>query len=361
MSEKASKKGLNMEVNIGGVKPVDIMLFTKHLSVALKSGLTLVEGMEILADQAKGKLKKIIGVLIDNVRGGVSFQDALSQFPKYFSPVYVNMVRSGEASGTLEESLETLSVQLHKSYALKRKIRSAMIYPMLVFVAVFGLGMSVALFVLPKILPLFSSLDVELPFSTRVLIKVAAVFEANGIEIVIGSILGFVFLFWFAKRKFMNPVMHRIYLSIPGVGKILKDINLRNFCHTFGTLLNSGLTIDHSLKITAESIDNYVYRRAVKNFIPDVMAGNKLVFAIEKNKGIFPLIVSRMIGMGEKTGNLDQTLHYLSEFYEDAVDESTKNLATIVEPVMLIVIGLVVGMVAISILGPIYEITGNLG
>ncbi len=355
-----TKKSWNINIDIGSVKVVDILLFTKHLAITLKSGLTLVEGLEILEEQAKGKMKRVIGQISETIQTGKTFHEALAEQSKYFSPIYINMVKSGELSGTLEENLRKITKQLGKSYALRKKIKSAMIYPTIIFVAVFGLGMSVAIFVLPKILPLFKTLDVELPITTRGLIFVAEVFEQHGLAIAIGLVVGFIFLFWFLKRDFVKPVTHKIILSIPFVKNIVANINLERFNYTFGTLLESGLPVDQSLKITADATENRVYKKAIYALIPEIEAGNTLSTAIARYPKLFPIITARMIGVGEKTGNLDQTLKYLSSFYEDAVDEATKNLSTILEPVMLIVIGSIVGTVAISILGPIYQITGNL-
>lgn len=358
--ETKTKKTWNIDIDIRGVRAVDILLFTKHLAITLKSGLTLVEGLGILEDQAKGKMKKVISQISETIKAGKTFHEALTEQSKYFSPIYINMVKSGEFSGTLEGNLKKITEQLGKSYALRKKIKSAMIYPTMIFIAVFGLGMSVAIFVLPKILPLFKTLDVELPMTTRGLIFIAEIFEKNGLAIVIGLVVGFVFLFWFLKQDFVKPVTHKILLKIPVVKNIVANINLERFNYTFGTLLESGLPVDQSLKITADATENRVYKNAIKALIPEIEAGNTLSVAVAMYPDLFPTITVRMIGVGEKTGNLDQTLKYLSEFYEDAVDEATKNLATILEPVMLIVIGVVVGTVAISILGPIYQITGNL-
>jgi type IV pilus assembly protein PilC len=360
MKSKKQKSGWNINIDISGVNDIEVLMFTKHLAVTLKSGLTLMDGLELLQSQAKGRMKKVLAKILSRVQSGDSFESGLNQFPEYFSATYTNMVRSGEASGTLEEKLEKLTIQLTKSHALKKKIKAAMIYPMLVFVAVFGLGMSVSIFVLPKILPLFKTLDVELPVTTRGLIYLAELFETNGHIIFLSSIAVIIFLAWFFKRDFVKPYSHRVFLKIPVVGEIIKNINLEKFTHTFGTLLESGLTVDKSLHITAEAIDNRVFKSAINDIIPQVKAGNTIVSAISKYPNIFPPITAKMIGVGEKTGNLDNTLQYLSDFYEEMVDDATKNLSTVIEPVLLITIGVVVGTVAIAILGPIYEITANL-
>ncbi|MDP4008577.1 MAG: type II secretion system F family protein [Candidatus Peregrinibacteria bacterium] len=355
------KKSLfQKELSIGGINATAILLFTKHLAITIKSGLTLVEGLEILLDQSKGKMESVLIGVLETVRSGKSFSEALCAYTKYFSPIYINMVRTGELSGTLEDNLARLVIDLNKAQILRRKIKSAMIYPMFVFVAVFGLGMSVALFVLPKILPLFRTLDVELPITTRGLIWVAEVFENHGFSLLVGTVLGVTLLLWLLRRDFVKPFTHRLILKIPVVKTIVRNINLERFTRTFGTLLESGLPLDQSLQITADAMENRAYHSVVLSFLPEVKSGNSLLMAVSKHPKLFPMITSRMIGVGEKTGNLDNTLKYLAGFYEDEVDETTKNLSTVLEPVLLIVIGIIVGTVAISILGPIYQITGNL-
>jgi len=357
---RVGKKNSILNIEIGRVKVVDILLFTKHLSVTLKSGLPLMDGLEILKDQAKGKMRRVIGLLLETVKDGEPFNVALSEFPKYFSQVYLNLVKAGEFSGTLVESLERLSIDLKKRHDFKNKVRSAMIYPVMVLIAVTGLGMSIAIFVLPKILPLFTSLNVDLPFSTRILIFVAEVFEQHGIAIFIGSIVAVILLTFFLKRKFMKPIIHWFLLKLPVVGPIIKNLNLENFTRTLGLMLESGLTIDESLKIVGESMGNFIYKRSVLGLIAVVRSGDSLMVGMERHASIFPTIVSKMISVGEKTGTLEGNLKYLGIFYEEEVDETVKNLSIIIEPALLIFIGMLVGFVALSILGPIYQITGNL-
>lgn len=354
------KLNWNKEINIGSVKQLDILLFTKHLSVALESGLTLVEGLELLRDQAKGKMKTVINNIHESVYGGKTFHEALSVYSKYFSAIYINMVKSGELSGTLQENLARLSDQLNKKIKIKKKIKSAMLYPMFILIAIFGLGMSVAIFVLPKILPLFRILDIELPLTTRGLMYVAELFEKHGIVIFIATIFGITFLIWFFRANFMKPISHRIVLKIPVINKIIIKINLERFLYTLGTLLESGISLDQAIKITTSATDNMVYRKIIGSFLSDIEAGKNLSSSLVNDPKLFPIIVSRMVGVGERTGNLYSTLKYLSEFYEREIDESMKNLSNIIEPILLIFIGIIVGTVAISILGPIYQITGSL-
>lgn len=357
---KEKKSILKADISIGGVSNTDIMLFTKHLSVALKSGVTIMEAIDILEGQAKGKLKKVIAEISKSLRGGDSLHKALGKHSKYFSPIYLNMVRSGELSGTLEDNLTRLSVELKKSISLKKKIKSAMIYPTFIFIAVFGLGMSVSLFVLPKILPLFKTLNVKLPLSTRALLFVAELFTTHGVQIVVVSTILLIMFFWLVRMNFIKPFTHWLILKTPIVNTIVKNVNLERFNRTFGTLLESGIAVDESLRITAQVIENRRYRSAILRIIPDIMGGISIKSATSKFPDLFPPITTKMIGIGEKTGNLSSTMTYLGEYYEEEVDEAVKNLSIIIEPVLLIFIGVLVGTVAIAILGPIYQITGSL-
>lgn len=360
------KQGLFSKISrqihsFGSIKDVDIFLFTKHLSVVLKSGLTLIDGLEILRFEAKRSLKKIIDKFIEDLKNGSTFADTISNHPKNFSPVYISAVRSGESSGRLEENLAKLAEQLHKTISLKRKVRSAMIYPMLVFFAVFGLGITIALFVLPRIIPLFAALDTELPLLTKILLSAAQLFADHGTVILIGLIASIIVLIWILRREFVKPFTHRILLGIPVLKNVVKDINLERFTRTFGSLLQSGLTIDRCLTITAEAMENRVYRKAVKELRPAIEGGSKLVDIMSTYPDLFPIIATKMVDVGERTGSLETNLIYLSKFYEESIDETMKNLSVIIEPALLIFIGLIVGSVAMAILGPIYEIVGHIG
>lgn len=347
-------------VELGSIKDTEILLFTKHLALALKVGLTLIDGLEMLLAQSMGKMKKMIEEMIEMIKAGQPFHLALERYPKVFSSAYVNLVKTGEYTGTLEENLERMAENLRKMYELRQKVRSAMVYPMLIFIAVAGLAFSVSIFVLPKITPLFRTLNVPLPLTTRGLLAVADFFGKHGKAVALGtivSIFGFAFL---VRRNFIKPFTHRILLMLPVVKQIVKNINIVRFTRTIGILLRSGVPIDTSLQIATDSLSNRVYRKTVGSLVIEIQKGQKLAHALSYYPHLFPPLVSHMIAMGEQTGNLDKTLSYVSDFYDQEIAVTMQNLTTILEPLMLIVIGVVVGTVAISILGPIYAITGSL-
>ncbi len=358
--EQHKKKWWQGEISFGSVNDEDILLFTKHLSVALRAGLTIVDGLDMLYEQGTGKMKKILGEIKNTVNSGKPFYEALSAHGKYFSPLYVSMVKTGELTGNLENNLTHLAQNLWKNHELKQKIKSAMMYPSLVFIAVVGLGFSISIFVLPKILPLFKTLDVELPITTRGLIFIADLFATHGLSISIGFIAFVIFFGWLLKQNFVKPATHRIILVLPIVKTIVKNLNIARFTNTLSTLLSSGMTVDTSLQIIVESTQNRLYKNAIQTLIVEVQKGKRMALILEYYPSLFPLLTSRMIAMGEQTGSLGETLKYLSEFYEEEIDSTMKNLGNILEPVLLMFIGVIVGTVAISILGPIYQITGSL-
>jgi len=349
-----------MEITFGGISDTDLLFFTRNLALSLKSGLTLFEALEMLCDQATGRLKNVLGKMLPKLQAGEPFYKALEEYPKYFSHLYINLVKTGELSGTLEKNLYYLADSLTKTRELKQKVKSALMYPTFILIAVLGLGFSIAIFVLPKIVPLFKTLNVELPASTRALLFIADVFSEHGIAIFTGTMAALIFLWWLLKQSFIKPLTHRFILSLPVVKKIVKNVNLEMITHTLSTLLMSGIPLDKSLGITADAIENRVYRKAVSRCIGEVQKGNMLANTFAMYPSLFPKMLKHMVAMGEKTGNLDTTLQYLSQFYEDEVNIMMRNLSTIIEPVLLIVIGILVGTVAMAILGPIYKITGSL-
>ncbi len=351
---------LEMEVSIGHVSDVQLLFFVKHLAIMLQAGIPLYEGLTMLKEQAKGRLRYVLKRVLDSVSAGNKLSDSLAKFPKDFPDLIVQLIGGGEASGTLQTNLEYIATFLDKEIDLKKKIRAAMIYPVLVFIAVIGLGMSVGLFVLPQILPLFRSLDVDLPISTRVLLWLAEVFKDYGkyiVLVVAAVIIGTPILM---ELPPVRPISHRMYVRAPLFGKIVREVNLARFFRVFATLMSAGVDIDKALGISYKIIRNAAYKAQIKRMEKGVIKGDPISQVIQENQFLFPSIVTHMMRVGEKSGNLVDSLNYVGKFYESEVDNKVKNLATLLEPVLLIGIGLVVGFVAIAIIGPIYKITGSL-
>jgi type II secretory pathway component PulF len=336
--------------------------FTKNLAIMLKSGIPISSVVETLVEQAKsGTFKKILNQVKADVSRGRSLENSLNQFPKVFDEFYLSLIRVGEESGTLEESLVYLIEQMEKEKDLRQKVQGAMLYPSIVLAATGVIGLVLAFFILPQIIGLFESLNVELPFTTVVLISVAKILRDWGLIIIPGAVVLFIALTAFIQTKPVKPLWHRFILRLPIFGNLLQNISLATLCRNLGIMLRSGLTITSALETSAQVERNLTYRRDLKKVSEEVRRGKSIadVLLTEKFKE-FPLFAVRMIGVGEKSGNLEDNLAYLGDYFEDEVDTMTKNLATSLEPILLILIGGVVAFVAISIISPIYQVTGSI-
>ncbi len=356
----SSKSLLNLNISLGRVKASQKVIFVQNLSLMLKSGLTIAEAIEIVQGQTSGKFKKVLAGVLLSIKSGQSLSDSFARYPKVFSGLFINATRAGEISGTLEENLTNIAEQLEKDKELKDKIKGAMFYPIIVFVVAFFMGLTMAFFVLPKITPLFEGLKIELPLTTRALIWFSHLIINHGTLLFTGLFITIVFLGWLVKRKFLHPITHWLLLKLPVVSSINKKINLARFCHTLGTLLKSGLNIDEALDITKESLNNYYYYYSLNKISSHVSKGGSLADGLSNFKKLYPQITTRMIKVGEKSGRLEETLFYLAHAYEVETDNATKSLATLIEPIMLIIIGLIVAFLALSIITPIYQITSNI-
>ena len=357
---KEKKSLLEMEINIGGVSLIQKSVFAKHLAIMLKAGLPITEALHIAQDSATGKLKKIIREISGSVKTGRSLSTSFSRYPGVFSPFFINATYAGEVSGSLTESLENVAEQLEKEKELTSKIKGAMLYPTIVLVSAFILGMVLVFVILPKIVPLFKGLRVELPVTTRALIAFSTIIQNHGSYLFFGTIFFVVFMAWLVKQKFSQPVIHWSFLNIPILKDITRNAKLSEFSRTLAMLLKSGVNIDKALEISKDTIGNYYFRRALNKISHDIRKGTKLSEGLAQYDDLFPTMLVRMIGVGEESGNFEEILFYLSDFYEAEVDTATKALSTAIEPLLLIFIGSVVGFLALSIITPIYGITSGI-
>lgn len=357
--KKKNTKNVDIYNPFGGVSLTELTFFTKRMALMLNSGIAIIEALSIARQGTTGKLKKVLGTIIPSVTSGHPFGQTLGNYPHDFSPMFISTIRAGEQSGNLAESLEFLSKQLDKERILRSKIKGAMLYPTIVLTAAGILGAAMAYLVLPKITPLFSALRIELPLSTRLLIFVSTLLKDHG-AIVLPSlafcIIGIIFVL---RQKFSQPLIHWITLKIPLIGKMNHYANLSRFCRNLGTLLKSGINIDEALEITQTTVSNYYYRRALAQ-IARQSSGTQVSENLKNYPELFPNIIVQMIHVGEQSGNLDDTLLYLADYYDEEVDGLANQLPSILEPVMLLGIGLVVAFLAIAIMTPIFKATGGI-
>ena len=350
-----------MEINIGRVSLTQKAFFAKNLAVMLKAGLTISDALEISVDSATGKLKSVLSEIAKSVDAGRSFSESLKPYPRIFSPFFISAVYAGEESGTLEENLDQVAIQLNKEKELRSKIKSAMVYPVIIVIAAFFLGIFVTFFIFPKIIPLFQGMFIELPITTRILIAISGFMEEYGVQFFCGIFAFFVLIAWLVRQKFSQPFFHLLYINLPIVKGISRAANLARFSRILGTLLKSGLNIDEALKITQISVGNYYYKVSLSKILARIKKGSSMSKSLGQYEKLYPKILTKMIKVGEESGELDDTLLYLADFYEEEVDNSAKVIAIAVEPLLLLGVGLAVGFLALSIITPIYNITGQVG
>lgn len=328
----------------------------------LKSGITLVEALDILSDQSKSPaFQKVVIDISNQVKNGSTFAKALSRYPKIFTPFYTSLIEVGENSGTLDEALVYLSEQLSKDYSFRKKVKGALMYPVIVLVAALIVGISVSLFVLPKLIDLFSGFDVQLPWTTQLLLGFATIMRDYGIILVVLFVAIIVLCKYMFSTAFLKPFADSCVLRLPIFGEIIKNSELATLCRSLGVMLRSGLPITTALEIEKNAVSNSVFKHYIAALSSSVSRGKSL--SGELSNGKFPMvppIAQKMIGVGEKTGKLDEALLYLASFFEEEVDDATKNLSTTLEPFMLLLIGLIVAFIAMSIISPIYELTGSI-
>ena len=338
---------------------VDQLLFTKYLSVLLNSGLPIDEALDILQQQAKGDFKIILDSLMNAVRTGKTLADGLAEYPRTFSAVYVNLIRAGEASGSLQKNLDQLSLQLQKEHELSSKIRGAMMYPAVILSAGVVISIGIFVFILPAISGIFVSLHVELPLATRIMLWISTTLTDHGLVILpSAAVIGFVFSRILGLRV-VKPFTHAVILRIPVIGTLSLKTNLARFTRLMGTLLLSGIAIQNALEISETVLKNVRYRALFQKVREEVMHGKTISSQLEAAPRLVPPMALRLIRVGEETGTLGEMFTYLANFYEVEVDDSTRNLPALLEPLLIMAIGALVAGLALAILTPIYKIVGS--
>ena len=350
----------NTEIAIGGISLKDQLILVKQMHAAIRAGYSVLEAIDLTLVQSKGRLKQVLGKIKDMVDNGAYLHEAFGKYSRYFPPIFLNLIKTGEMSGSLETNLDKLAGVISKDIEFKHKIRSAMTYPVFILIAILGLGISVALLILPNLLPLFKALGTDLPFTTRVLIGIAEFSQKAGFKFFGIFIALIVFLVFLLKKPFAHPLTHWLILRLPIFGPLVQKMSIIRLSQTIKSLLESGITIDRSVEISLEIITNYHYRRILRKALPILKKGGNLSDLAKSYPAYFDQMFVSILSLGEKTASLEDSFGYISDFYESDVDLRMKNLSVSLEPIMLIFVGIVVGFVALAILGPIYSLTGSI-
>ncbi len=330
-----------------------------NLSTMLGAGISILEAVDSLLEDSKGNPKKLLSELRQDLTQGKQVYASFERFPNTFDKVTINIIRASEEAGTLDVALKDIKKHIQKEMEFLDKIRSAMIYPIVIMVVFFLVMLLILIFVMPKLASVFGRMDVELPLPTKILMFLSDLIIHNTIPLIIGIVLvivGFILLY-LKKRAFVL----RIFFSLPLISGLIKQIDIARFTRSMALLLSSGLTITNALELCEEIVWRRDMQKLVAHTQKSVLSGKRFAEGIRDGKGLIPMIVIKLVEAGEKTGSLDKAMQDVSEHMDYEVQRSLNTLTTLLEPVMLLFIGIVVGGMMLSIIAPIYSLIGQVG
>ncbi len=338
------------------------VILTRNLAAMLDAGLTISRALGVMERQSRNrKLKSVLGSMIGEVKGGATFSSALTKFPNIFSALLVSMVKAGEESGKMAESLRVVSEQMQRTSNLTKKIRGALIYPAIVIIAMIGIGILMLIYVVPTLTQTFEEAGADLPATTEGIIAVSN-FLVNNTVVALGLFLVFVISLVAAARSTNGQrALSWVFLRIPVIRTIIMETYAARTARTLSSLLSSGVDFIYSLTITREVVGNPFYQKVLSEAEAAVGKGEGISKVLALYPNLYPPMVSEMIAVGEETGRLSDLLRETATFYEESVEQQTKDLSTIVEPVLMVLIGGAVGFFAISMIAPIYSLSNALG
>jgi type IV pilus assembly protein PilC len=343
------------------VKQKDLVLFSRQLSTLIGAGVPIVQGLTILLDQIENPaFKKVIASVREDIESGTSITEALSHHPTVFSELYVNMVRSGELGGILDVILERLSAYQESAAALRGKIRAAMVYPAVIALVAGGVTLFLMIVVVPTFVKIFEQAGARLPLPTQILLTVSNFLRRYIIFVIIGLIAFVVGLRQYYKTEAGSMYIDRLLLRFPIFGTLLRKVAVAKFTKTFGTLVKSGVPILQALETVARTSGNRVVEKAVLQAKESIREGERISDPL-KASGAFPPMVTQMISVGEETGNLDAMLGKIAEFYEQEVDAAVSALTSLIEPVIVVFMGVIIGAIAVAMYMPMFELGALVG
>lgn len=346
---------------LGAVKMEEKIVVTRTLAAMLKAGLSLSRALDVLERQSKNPLlKEVLGEINTDVSKGLGFHEALAKHPKIFSKLFVSMVKAGEESGTLHNALLVIGKQMERAHTLITKVRSAMIYPSIILIAIGVITVLMLLFVVPTLTSTFEELGVELPAATQAIVSSSAFLENNILLVLLGFIGFFGLMSYLLKTETGSKIFGAITLKIPVVAPIIMETYTARTARTLASLLGSGVDMLHALEISQEVIGHPSYKKVFVEAHDLVKKGETLSKSFQEHTELYPVLMGDMIAVGEETGTVSSMLLEVAEFYEAEVEQKTKDLSTIVEPLLMILIAGVVGVFALAMIAPIYSISESI-
>lgn len=365
---EANTKGLGrfldmeaINAKLSRVKADELVMMTRNLGSMLTAGLTVTRALSVIERQSKNpKLKSVLKKIVEKINNGGQFYESLKDSPEVFSDLYVAMIKAGEESGKLAESLKTLAIQMERSSNLTKKVKGAMIYPSIVISVMVIIGILMMIFVMPAITSVFKNMEMDLPVTTRFLIAASDFFAANTLVAVLSLIAVVGGFIYFLSTKTGKVFSSWTVVRIPVIGEMAKETNAARTARTLSSLLDSGVDVISAIEITEEVVQNVFYKKILREARDRVEKGTALSEVFVERADLYPILVGEMILVGEETGQISGMLGELAVFYETEVERKTKDLSTIIEPLLMVVIGATVGFFALAMIAPIYSISDGL-
>jgi type IV pilus assembly protein PilC len=357
ITSKSSQINLRLRRRI---KKIHISRFTRQFATMIGAGLPMVQCLEILSQQSESpELREIIDKVKQSVQSGSTLADALSRHKKAFDDLYVSMVDAGEIGGALDQILLRLATYREKADALARKVRGALVYPAVIVTVAIGVTFVMLTYIVPVFAKMFEGLGAELPAPTQMVLATSAFLRNNILFGAILLILLLIFYRWYSKTDKGRLLIDKAKLKAPLLGSLLRKTAVSRFTRTLGTLISSGVSILDALEITARTAGNRVIHDAIRKSVVSIAEGETITHPL-KETGVFPPMVTQMISVGEKTGGLDDMLHKIADFYDEEVDAAVAALTSIIEPVIIVVMGAVIGGILIAMYLPMFDIIGKI-
>lgn len=361
--QKIKKHGLFFRVNqkialLTTIPLAEKLFFINHLKVLVHAGLSLSDSMGTLAEQTENKrFKKILQEIKIGIEKGEKLSINLAKHPKVFPKIFISMIEAGEISGTLEQNLEQLSLQMKKEHDLRSKIKSAMTYPIVIIITTIGIITAMMVYIIPRMVSIFEEMDAKLPLMTRILIFANKFMLEHYILIICTLIVSIIVFIGIIRTKKGKAIVHLLILKAPIFGKISKKVNLARFSRTLSSLLKTDIPVVQSFETTADIVGNVHYKKIIIESAEKLKKGVLIAESLKSGTQLFPPLVLQMISIGEKSGNLDVLLEDLAVFYEEQVDDTVKSLSSIIEPLLILFLGLIIGGIAVAIISPIYSLS----
>ncbi len=350
-----------LTLSISKIKLREKIIFTRNLSGMLQAGLPMTKAIGVLMKQTTNKkFKDILSVLLDTINKGGTLSLGMSKYPHVFSSLFVSMIKAGEESGKISDTLDEIGRSLQKSFDLNKKIKSALTYPTIIICVIIIIGVLMMIYVVPSLTKTFTSVGAKLPASTQAIIWISTMLQEH-LLLFVGAVAGFVFsIVLISKLKTTKKYFDLFVLHLPVVGNLVKEVNTARTARTLSSLLSAGVPVARALSISKDILQNFYYKKIIDDGIKAIEKGQPLSATFKMNTKFYPVMVGEMMEVGEETGKFSVMLMDIASFYESEVDSKTKDLSTIVEPVLMVFIGAAVGFFAVSMITPMYSLLGNI-